>query len=74
MRPDPAVVRFGVPPTARQQASPYYQPGSGSIRIVGSTNQVIEQLRDFVELSVEVFILGFADFPDPTTEVIPRFR
>jgi alkanesulfonate monooxygenase SsuD/methylene tetrahydromethanopterin reductase-like flavin-dependent oxidoreductase (luciferase family) len=50
------------------------------IRIVGSAEQVVEQLRAYVDLGVAHFIMGFADFPDPAgavrfaEDVIPRFR
>jgi alkanesulfonate monooxygenase SsuD/methylene tetrahydromethanopterin reductase-like flavin-dependent oxidoreductase (luciferase family) len=58
------------------EASPFYQ-GSG---IVGDPQQVAAQLRTFVDLGVEHFILRFADFPDPdgallfAEEVIPQLR
>ncbi len=62
---------------ARQiaDASPFNDGG-----IVGTPDQVAEQLRAFTDLGVEYFILRFADFPNPAgarlfaEEVTPRFQ
>jgi alkanesulfonate monooxygenase SsuD/methylene tetrahydromethanopterin reductase-like flavin-dependent oxidoreductase (luciferase family) len=59
-----------------QMSSPYRDvPG-----IVGSPDQVANQLQAYVDLGVKHIIVAFADFPDPTAatlfaeEVLPRFR
>ena len=48
--------------------------------MVGTPDQIVEQLQPFVEMGVEHFILGFDDFPSTTglslfgEEVIPKLR
>lgn len=46
--------------------------------IVGTPNQLLEQMRPFVDLGIDYFMLDYAGFPKPTTlqmlisEVLPR--
>jgi alkanesulfonate monooxygenase SsuD/methylene tetrahydromethanopterin reductase-like flavin-dependent oxidoreductase (luciferase family) len=55
-------------------------PFRGDSDIVGTPEQVADQLRRFTDLGVEHFILRFANFPDPAgaelfaDTVIPQFR
>jgi alkanesulfonate monooxygenase SsuD/methylene tetrahydromethanopterin reductase-like flavin-dependent oxidoreductase (luciferase family) len=58
------------------EASPFHQPGSS---IVGTPDEVAEQIQRFVDLGVEHFMFRFADFPAThggslfAREVLPRF-
>ena len=62
---------------ALAEAHPFYDP---SAALVGTPAEVAAQLRRFVDLGVEHFILRFADFPATAgvelfgREVIPLFR
>jgi alkanesulfonate monooxygenase SsuD/methylene tetrahydromethanopterin reductase-like flavin-dependent oxidoreductase (luciferase family) len=42
------------------EANPYYD----KYPIIGTPNQVVEQLRPYIELGVEHIIIRFVDFPD----------
>jgi alkanesulfonate monooxygenase SsuD/methylene tetrahydromethanopterin reductase-like flavin-dependent oxidoreductase (luciferase family) len=59
------------------EASPFHTPG---LSIIGTPDEVSEQLRRFADVGVEHFILRFADFPRTdgaslfAEEVIPRLR
>ena len=59
------------------ETSPFYQAGSSP---VGTPEQVADQLRQYMDLRVSLFIIRFADFPDPTgalrfaEEVMPLLR
>jgi alkanesulfonate monooxygenase SsuD/methylene tetrahydromethanopterin reductase-like flavin-dependent oxidoreductase (luciferase family) len=59
------------------QASPLYDPQTA---IVGTPDEVEQQLHRFTDLNVEYFIFRFADFPETdmaklfVQEVAPRFK
>jgi alkanesulfonate monooxygenase SsuD/methylene tetrahydromethanopterin reductase-like flavin-dependent oxidoreductase (luciferase family) len=59
------------------QSSPLYDPDTA---IVGTPDEVEDQLRRFTDLGVQHFMFRFADFPNPTSaelfarEVMPRFQ
>ena len=71
-----AVARTEAEAYRMAQASRFYD-GYG---LVGTPNQVADQIRAFVRLGVEHFILRFADFPRPDAmqlfieEVMPQFK
>jgi alkanesulfonate monooxygenase SsuD/methylene tetrahydromethanopterin reductase-like flavin-dependent oxidoreductase (luciferase family) len=62
---------------ALAEAHPFYDRNAA---LVGSPAEIAAELRRFVDLGVEHFILRFADFPDTAgaelfaREVIPLFR
>lgn len=59
------------------QASPFYAPDSS---IVGTPDEVAEQVRGFTALGASHFMFRFADFPSPrgaelfAREVVPQFQ
>jgi alkanesulfonate monooxygenase SsuD/methylene tetrahydromethanopterin reductase-like flavin-dependent oxidoreductase (luciferase family) len=50
------------------------------VALTGTPSDVVEQLRQYTRLGVDLFILAFADEPDLTgidlflNEVLPEFR
>jgi alkanesulfonate monooxygenase SsuD/methylene tetrahydromethanopterin reductase-like flavin-dependent oxidoreductase (luciferase family) len=59
------------------EANPFYRAG---VSPVGTREEVAAHLRQYVEMGVRLFMLRFADFPDPTGalrfahEVMPMLR